>query len=155
MIKQVQNSPVGDLHLYATDEGLCGLYTSTHRSSLPSADSGTNSHLEHAATQLLEYFDGIRTQFELVLAPTGTDFQKRVWQMLSTIPFGSTWTYTELATKLGDPKLTRAVGTANGANPISIIVPCHRVIASSGHLTGYAGGIEIKRWLLDHETFGS
>jgi methylated-DNA-[protein]-cysteine S-methyltransferase len=75
--------------------------------------------------------------------------------MLSTIPFGSTWTYTELATKLGDPKLTRAVGTANGANPISIIVPCHRVIASSGHLTGYAGGIEIKRWLLDHETFGS
>jgi methylated-DNA-[protein]-cysteine S-methyltransferase len=108
--------------------------------------------LDSTETQLSEYFSGERKSFDLPLSPQGTLFQRQVWAMLVTIPFGETCSYGELAKKLGDSKLSRAVGAANGANPISIIVPCHRVIASTGHLTGYAGGVEIKKFLLDFES---
>jgi len=107
--------------------------------------------LELAARQLGEYFAGERHAFDLPIAPRGTGFQERVWRALLAIPYGTTWSYGQLAHAIGRPSASRAVGTANGANPISIIVPCHRVIAASGALTGYAGGLAAKRWLLDHE----
>jgi len=103
------------------------------------------------AEQLAEYFAGERREFELPIAPRGTGFQERVWQALVAIRFGETRSYRELAQAIGRPAASRAVGTANAKNPISIIVPCHRVIAASGELTGYAGGLPAKRWLLDHE----
>lgn len=108
--------------------------------------------LQDAATQLTEYFAGNLTQFTLKLNPQGTDFQKRVWQALVDIPFGKTTSYQALSVQLGDVKAIRAVASANGKNPLWIVVPCHRVIGSDGSLTGYAGGIWRKKWLLEHET---
>ncbi len=109
------------------------------------------NHLSDAVKQLKEYFDGNRTEFDLTLNPSGTDFQKKVWKELLTIPFGKTTTYLDMAKRLGDPKCIRAAASANGKNPLWIIVPCHRVIGSDGSLTGYAGGLWRKKWLLDHE----
>ena len=108
--------------------------------------------LKAAVIQLQEYFDGNRTDFELKLNPQGTDFQKRVWQELSQIPFGKTTSYLQMAKNLGDPKVIRAAASANGKNPITIIIPCHRVIGSDQSMTGYAGGIWRKKWLLAHES---
>ena len=108
--------------------------------------------LEDAVYQLREYFEGRRTQFSLLLNPQGTDFQKRVWQALEQIPYGKTTSYMELSKTLGDPKAIRAVASANGKNPLWIVIPCHRVIGSDGSLTGYAGGIHRKKWLLEHES---
>lgn len=110
-----------------------------------------NAHTERARAQLAEYFNGLRQAFDLPLAPQGTDFQRRVWQALSTIPFGETRCYAEIAEQLGCKGGQRAVGAANGRNPLAIVVPCHRVIGSDGRLTGYAGGIGRKQWLLAHE----
>lgn len=107
--------------------------------------------LTEAATQINQYFNKKRTQFNLKLNPQGTDFQKRVWEMLLTIPYGKTSTYLGMAKKLGDPKCIRAAASANGKNPLWIIVPCHRVIGSDGSLTGYAGGLWRKQKLLEHE----
>ncbi len=107
--------------------------------------------LRNAVTQLNEYFEGKRADFDLKLNPTGTDFQKKVWEELLNIPYGKTTTYLDMAKRLGDPKCIRAAATANGKNPLWIIVPCHRVIGSDGSLTGYAGGLWRKKWLLDHE----
>ncbi len=107
--------------------------------------------LHEPLEQLAQYFQGERQQFDLELDPEGTDFQLRVWQALCEIPFGGTLSYGEIAEKLGKPAAARAVGAANGRNPIAIVVPCHRVIGSDGTLTGYAGGLEIKQWLLQHE----
>ena len=104
--------------------------------------------LRRAVTQLDEYFRGERDRFELPLAPKGTDFQRRVWRELETIPLGTTLSYGELAGRVGDPKASRAVGAANGRNPIAIVVPCHRVIGADGSLTGYAGGLARKEALL-------
>lgn len=101
--------------------------------------------------QLDEYFAGERKEFDLKLDLTGTNFQKQVWESLLEIPFGQTISYMDIAKKLGDPKTIRAVGNANGKNPVSIIVPCHRVVGSDGSLTGYAGGLWRKEWLLNHE----
>jgi len=101
--------------------------------------------------QLEDYFSGKSTDFDLPLNPQGTDFQKKVWAELLNIPKGQTITYAELAFRLGDPKLVRAVGTANGKNPLAIIIPCHRVIGAGNKLTGYAGGLDRKLWLLEHE----
>lgn len=101
--------------------------------------------------QLREYFEGTRTEFDLRLAEIGTPFQRRVWQLLIGIPFGETRTYGQLAAILGNPNASRAVGRANATNPIPIVVPCHRVIGSTGSLTGFAGGLDSKRWLLDFE----
>lgn len=108
--------------------------------------------LEDAVYQLREYFKGQRKAFDLTLNPEGSDFQKRVWEALMDIPFGKTLSYLNLSKKLGDVKAIRAVAAANGKNPLWIVVPCHRVIGSDGSLTGYAGGLHRKKWLLDHES---
>lgn len=108
--------------------------------------------LEDAVHQLKEYFDGKRTKFDLKINPQGTDFQKGVWDELLNIPFGKTLSYLELSKRLGDVKAIRAVAAANGKNPLWIVVPCHRVIGSNGDLTGYAGGLHRKKWLLEHES---
>ena len=108
--------------------------------------------LEDGAYQLQEYFKGTRDSFSLNLKPNGTDFQKRVWDALQDIPYGKTVSYLELSKTLGDVKAIRAVAAANGKNPLWIVIPCHRVIGSDGSLTGYAGGLHRKKWLLDHES---
>lgn len=105
-----------------------------------------------AVTQLKEYFGKTRTEFQLTLNPEGTIFQKKVWKQLETIPFGKTISYQKMANSLGDPKVIRAAASANGKNPIAIIIPCHRVIGSDGSLTGYASGLHRKKWLLAHES---
>lgn len=114
------------------------------------SDAG-REHLDAGVAQLREYFEGTRTRFDLVLSARGTPFQQRVWAQLLSIPHAETVSYAQIARRLGDVNAVRAVGAANGANPIAIIVPCHRVIASDGTLHGYAGGLDRKRWLLDHE----
>lgn len=108
--------------------------------------------LQDCVTQLAEYFNGTRSEFKLKLNPKGTDFQQKVWKELLNIPFGKTRTYLEQTKQLGDPKAIRAVASANGKNPIGIVIPCHRVIGSDGSLTGYASGIWRKKWLLEHES---
>ena len=107
--------------------------------------------LKIAAGQLLDFFDGKLQVFDFDLAPEGTEFQKKVWNLLLKIPYGQTWTYADMAHQLGDPKVIRAAASANGKNPIAIVIPCHRVIGTNGSLTGYAGGLENKRFLLDLE----
>jgi methylated-DNA-[protein]-cysteine S-methyltransferase len=152
-------SPVGDLRLIASESGLAALVWKVHRhEALPGETAEHNpehSHLLAAEKQLNEYFAGERTQFTLSLDLRGTPFQQRVWAELQHIPYGETCSYLDIARGLGDEKATRAVGAANGRNPVSIIVPCHRVIGANGSLTGYGGGMERKHWLLDHETRGT
>lgn len=153
----LMESPIGALRLVASETHLVGVFLPVQE--LPpeiglglDRDDGRASRspiLDAASEQLAEYFAGTRTSFDLPLAPIGTDYQRSVWRALERIPFGETRSYGALAATLGSH--SRAVGSANGKNPISIIVPCHRVIASSGDLTGYAGGLDAKRWLLDHE----
>lgn len=145
----VIDSPVGAIRLLGTDDAVTGIYLPEQEA--PDAPVRETAVLRRAAEQLAEYFAGTRTTFDLPLAPRGTAFQARVWQALATIPFGTTWTYGELARAIEQPSASRAVGAANGKNPISIVVPCHRVIGTSGALTGYAGGMDAKRWLLAHE----
>jgi methylated-DNA-[protein]-cysteine S-methyltransferase len=159
----VIDSPVDDLLLVATDGALRSVWFSPHKGKpQPSfiqtmtAEGGARDDedpvLVDARRQLGEYFAGDRREFDLPLAPVGTDFQLRVWAGLRTIPYGQTWSYGELAAAIGKgPLASRAVGLANGANPLSIVVPCHRVIGANGNLTGFGGGIERKRWLLDLE----
>lgn len=108
--------------------------------------------LKEAVNQLQEYFEGKRTEFTFTLNPKGTEFQQKVWQELLNIPFGKTMSYLDLSKKLGDVKAIRAVASANGKNPLWIVVPCHRVIGTDGSLTGYAGGLWRKKWLLEHES---
>jgi len=108
-------------------------------------------HTESAKTQLREYFEGNRDQFDLPLLLEGTNFERKVWDQLKTIPAGSTTSYGKIASTLGDIKYSQAVGSANGKNPISIVIPCHRVIGSDNKLVGYAGGLDRKEWLLKHE----
>lgn len=149
----VVGSPVGELTLVAAGGALAAVYlpaSSQHPlpEQLGEPSTGADPLLERAAGQLAGYFTGTLRDFDLPLAPQGTDFQQRVWSALSRIPFGETRSYLDLALELGDAKLTRAVGTANGRNPLSIIVPCHRVIGSDGSLTGYAGGLPAKLFLL-------
>lgn len=108
--------------------------------------------LEDAVYQFQEYFEGNREHFDLKLNPEGTEFQKKVWDALQEIPYGKTISYLELSKRLGDPKAIRAVAAANGKNPLWIVIPCHRVIGSNGDLTGYAGGLHRKKWLLEHES---
>jgi len=104
-----------------------------------------------ARQQLLQYFSGERKEFEMEISLAGTEFQQRTWQMLASIPFGQTWSYAELAKRVDSPKAVRAVGAANGRNPLPIVLPCHRVIGSNGSLTGFGGGLPVKKWLLEHE----
>jgi methylated-DNA-[protein]-cysteine S-methyltransferase len=135
------------------EDGLTSLYLSTGRHALqaPNGARRDDAALADVRAQLDEYFAGQRMEFDLRLNPHGTPFQLKVWQALRTIPYGATASYGQQAKKIGDPGSSRAVGLANGKNPISIIVPCHRVIGADGSLTGYGGGLAAKRWLLDHE----
>jgi methylated-DNA-[protein]-cysteine S-methyltransferase len=150
----VIDSPVGPLTLVcSTDNELTGLYMDEqrHRPAEDLFGARDDSLLPEVAVQLAEYFAGARTSFDLPLKMTGTPFQQEVWAALQDIPYGETTTYGELADALGKPQAARAVGLANGKNPISIIVPCHRVIGSTGSLTGYGGGLQRKQQLLAHE----
>lgn len=150
-------SPVGELTIVVSDDGVAAILWPVERDGrvrLPDtvpADDRRASLLEQTATQLDEYFAGTRADFDLPLDPAGTDFQRQVWELLSEIPHGVVATYGELAIKLGKPTASRAVGAATGRNPISIVVPCHRVMGSTGSLTGFAGGLDAKRHLLVHE----
>ncbi|ADB34857.1 methylated-DNA/protein-cysteinemethyltransferase [Kribbella flavida DSM 17836] len=151
----VIGSPIGDLTLVGSDEGeLMGIYMEQHRHRPPMETFGPRDDtiLPEVVRQLTEYFDGTRTTFDVPLKLVGTPFQREVWTALTEIPYGTTTTYGELADVLGKTAAaSRAVGLANGKNPISIIVPCHRVVASTGHLTGYAGGLSRKQALLSLE----
>src|SRR5690348_11536717 len=144
------DSPIGELTLASDGEGLTGLYMTEqrHRPELPAADGDDDAVLAAAREQLAEYFAGERRNFDLPLKPAGTPFQRSVWEALRAIPYGETAGYGELAQRLGRPGAARAVGLANGRNPIAIVVPCHRVIGAAGALTGYGGGLERKRYLL-------
>ncbi len=146
-------SPVGPVLLRARGGSLCELhFVKGDEAPEPSAAlREAPAVLQEVARQLEQYFAGRRRSFELPLDPAGTDFQRRVWAELRRIPWGQTCTYGELALRLGNPGASRAVGLANGRNPIGIIIPCHRVVGSSGRLTGYAGGLGIKRALLELE----
>jgi methylated-DNA-[protein]-cysteine S-methyltransferase len=143
------DTPIGPLYAEWDDEGrlaeLGFREPSTPRAVPPSA---TARRLEDLTAQLRDYFAGKRKAFDLPLAPRGTEFQVAVWNALLEIPYGDTISYSELANRIGKPSAMRAVGAANGANPIPVIIPCHRVIGANGSLTGYGGGIERKQWLL-------
>ena len=149
------DSPVGKLKLIGSDKGLAAVLwedDDPRRINVRTyTENNTHPVLLEAQRQLGEYFEGQRSLFSLPLDPIGTEFQKTVWRALSTIPYGETRTYLQIARQIGNEKTVRAVGAANGRNPISIIVPCHRVIGSSGELTGFAGGLEAKAWLLSLE----
>ena len=148
-------TPIGELLLTADDDGALTAVDLPNRHRDTAGLERDDEHLADARRQLTEYFAGERTVFDLPLRPTGTPFQLRVWDALLRIPYGETASYGELAQGLGqgarDPRLARAVGAANGRNPIPIVVPCHRVIGADGSLTGYGGGLECKRALLDLE----
>jgi methylated-DNA-[protein]-cysteine S-methyltransferase len=159
-------SPLGDLLVVRGDRdattgrpgGLTGLYLPTGRHATATRDERHRNKwrrddgaFDDVRGQLGEYFTGTRRHFDLPLNAAGTEFQRKVWTALTGIPYGETTTYGKLAAALGSPAAFRAVGLANGRNPISIIVPCHRVIGTNGSLTGYGGGLDAKRWLLSHE----
>jgi methylated-DNA-[protein]-cysteine S-methyltransferase len=151
-------SPIGPLTLVAAGGALAGVYMDAQRhlpavvaSARPASQGLDAIPLAAAASQLAEYFAGRRTEFDLPVEMAGTDFQRRVWAALREIPYGETVSYGELARELGQASASRAVGLANGKNPVSVIVPCHRVVGSDGSLTGYGGGLDRKRFLLDLE----
>ncbi|MFL5762503.1 MAG: methylated-DNA--[protein]-cysteine S-methyltransferase [Bacteroidia bacterium] len=141
-------SPIGIIEITGSEDGIATLYFIDENIDIPEKNPEI---LKEAIYQLDEYFNGIRREFDLKLNPEGTEFRKRVWSELVRIPFGKTTSYLGISEALGDVKATRAVGNANGSNPISIIVPCHRVIGASGKLVGYGGGLWRKEWLLNHE----
>lgn len=140
-------TPIGPLTLTVAG----GALTSLMFGGTPGAEP-TDPVLREVTRQLREYFAGERRAFDLPLRPAGTPFQQEVWQALRAIPYGQTVSYGAIAGQVGRPRAVRAVGAANGRNPLAVIVPCHRVIGANGTLTGYAGGLEIKRWLLSHES---
>lgn len=140
-------TPLGNAKIVGDEDGISVISVS---------DEGEGSIiipavLQEAVSQLNDYFDGKRTDFTFKLNPSGTDFQQKVWRGLLEIPFGKTMSYLELSKKIGDVKAIRAVASANGKNPLWIVIPCHRVIGTDGSLTGYAGGLWRKKWLLEHE----
>ena len=151
------HTPVGVLTLVASERGVRAVMWPDERDGrvplgdVSGAGAVADGILVDAMRQLEEYFAGERTEFDLPLDPVGTEFQQQAWGVLRTIPYGRTISYGEQAARLGDKNKSRAVGAANGRNPISIIVPCHRVLGSTGKLTGFAGGLGTKDWLLRHE----
>jgi methylated-DNA-[protein]-cysteine S-methyltransferase len=150
-------TPIGTLNAIASNNGLRALILDDdaefRRVKIDPHDviPGDSTILDHAVTELAEYFAGERMEFTLPLDPAGTEFQKAVWASLSRIPSGTTSSYTEQAASIGKPSSVRAVASANGRNPLAVIVPCHRVIGADGSLTGFAWGLDAKRWLLRHE----
>ncbi len=147
-------SPLGDLLLTGDGAHLTGLFMTPHRHGPDRSEEWVrdDAPFVDSVRQLREYFSGSRHEFEIPLAPHGTEFQRRVWAALRDIPYARTVSYGDIAREIGNPKGVRAVGMANGRNPISIIVPCHRVIGADGSLTGYGGGMDRKKWLLAHES---
>lgn len=145
------NTPLGELELEEQNQKLAALRFNNFRMKSDNQTS-QRSLLQTAREQLLAYFNGDRTAFDIPVQLDGTNFEKEVWQQLRVIQYGTTITYTELANELGDAKKVRAVGRANGRNPLPVIIPCHRVIGAGNKLTGYSGGIENKKWLLRHES---
>ncbi len=148
MKQVIINTPLGRSKIIGNENGISSVVILDSDMTLSTA---IPEDLKDCVIQIEQYFKGTRKEFELKLNPKGTEFQKRVWNELIKIPFGKTISYLDLSKKLGDPKAIRAVASANGKNPIWIIIPCHRVIGSDGSLTGYAGGLNRKKWLLDHE----
>lgn len=146
-------SPLGQMILQANDDGLLGVWFESQPTRPVNLGTYTQSDpfFTSVVTQLREYFAGIRSTFDISISASGTDFQNQVWKILRTIPYGETWSYQDIANAIDNPKAVRAVGLANGKNPIGIIVPCHRVIGKNGKLTGYAGGLERKEKLLQLE----
>ncbi len=155
-------TPLGKMITGATDKGIC-LFDFEYRKMMPTImkrissflqddfSEGEHPHIEQLQQQANEYFQGSRHRFDLPLQLTGTEFQQKVWEALHTIPYGSTRSYMQQTKVLGDEKAIRAVARANGENCLAIVVPCHRVVGSDGSLTGYAGGLKAKKWLLEHE----
>jgi methylated-DNA-[protein]-cysteine S-methyltransferase len=145
-------TPIGPLRLDAEEGALVAVHLPEGRCSpVAAVERPEDPVLAATARQLAEYFAGRRSTFDLPLRPRGTPFQRAVWDALRAIPWGETRSYAEIARAVGRPTAVRAVGAANGRNPLAIVVPCHRVIGAGGALTGYAGGLEAKRWLLGHE----
>ena len=142
------NTPLGFTEIQGDENGISKIHVMNEDVEI---STKIPKELKEAVLQLQDYFDGKRTTFTFPLNPSGTDFQKKVWQELLHIPFGKTCSYLDLSKKLGDVKAIRAVASANGKNPLWIVVPCHRVIGTNGSLTGYAGGLWRKKWLLEHE----
>lgn len=142
-------TPIGTAKIIGDEEGIQSISVIDEEIE---TSSNIPESLKECIVQLDEYFEGKRTEFDLKLNPQGTEFQRSVWNELNNIPFGKTRTYMEQTKQIGDPKAIRAVASANGKNPIWIVIPCHRVIGSDGSLTGYAGGIWRKKWLLEHES---
>ncbi len=149
------DSPVGTLTIVASNAGLRAVLWPVEKDGRVTfeepVEPGDHPVIDATKRQLLEYLAGTRDTFDLPLDQVGTEFQHSVWKALEEIPFGETRSYGEIAAELGKPSASRAVGSATGRNPISIVVPCHRLVATSGKLTGFAGGLDAKRWLLDHE----
>ncbi|WP_246615733.1 methylated-DNA--[protein]-cysteine S-methyltransferase [Aquimarina litoralis] len=143
-------TPLGIASITGNEEGISEISITDDSQKKESTTIPEN--LQEAVKQLQDYFDGKRNDFDIKLNPSGTDFQKKVWNELSKIPFGKTVSYLDIAKRLGDPKCIRAAASANGKNPLWIVVPCHRVVGSDGSLTGYAGGLWRKKWLLEHES---
>lgn len=143
-------TPVGTLAISGNENGLASVLFLENNN--PQINTSIPNILVNTITQLKEYFEGTRTIFNLKLNPEGTDFQKKVWSQLQEIEYGKTVSYQHIANQLGNPKVIRASASANGKNPISIIITCHRVLGSDGSLTGYAGGLHRKKWLLAHES---
>ena len=148
---QLLDTPIGRLRLLSTGTHLAAIEFSNQHSDTAGDTCRSDEVLERSASQLQEYFAGRRKTFDLPLAPRGTDFQCCVWRALSDIPWGTVCSYADIARAIDRPKAVRAVGAANGRNPLPIVVPCHRVIGSDGSLTGFAGGLEMKRKLLELE----
>ncbi len=149
MKKVIINTPLGFLEISGDKRGVSSI---NYLDKPQEVSEYVPEVLQTVVKQLNEYFEGSRSTFSVLLNPQGTDFQKRVWEKLCHIPFGKTVSYLHMAKELGDPKVIRASASANGKNPISIIIPCHRVIGSDGSLTGYAGGLHRKKWLLNLES---
>ena len=145
------DSPIGRLSLYSDGEALTGIYMEMREPLCDALPGGHIAMLKSAAVQLQEYFAKERRDFDLTVTLHGTSFQQKVWEQLKKIPCGETLSYGQLAAQIGQPTASRAVGLANGRNPVSIVIPCHRVIGADGSLTGYGGGVERKQWLLEHE----
>lgn len=142
-------SPIGLLEIVANDKAIIQITSASKRS--PTTQKDPPAHLKQCLLQLEQYFSGERVEFDLPLEASGSEFQKKVWKQLEKIPYGKTCSYGDIAKKINKLGAQRAVGGANNKNPIMIVIPCHRVIGSSGQLVGYGGGLEKKRWLLSHE----
>lgn len=151
MNNQLLQTPIGWLNIVADESAVVAIEFDAN----PDSSETPNAVSRQCCEQLVAYFNGEIQDFDVPLKMNGTDFQRQVWQALNHIPYGETCSYGDIANRIGNPKAVRAVGAANGKNPIPIIVPCHRVIGSSGKLTGYAGGLDLKVWLLEHEKCGN